>query len=105
MFHHLNPHIFPILVNAVIRHIAAGHSRFGVRAAWEATRWNPDVGTTPAADDPFKLNDHTTSFFARLLILKYPDLAPYLEIRKSRFDKEMWQAARDVVAGEQILCS
>lgn len=84
-FHAANPHVYDLLVGYSRQALRAarlrGRSRIGIRAVWERMRWDLDVETKRGADD-FKLNDHLTAFYARLLMAREPDLAECFETRE-----------------------
>lgn len=82
-FHAANPHIYAKLVELTREAHAAGHERFGIRTIWEVLRWKLMVRTNRPADD-FKLNDHYTSRYVRLIQAQEPDLATMFETRELR---------------------
>ncbi len=49
----------------------------------ERIRWYTAVETT---DDDFKINDHHWPYYARILMLSYPEFGGFFEIRDARFD-------------------
>lgn len=46
---------------------------------WERMRWYTSI---EMQREPFKLNDHYATLFARLLMKLYPELAGFFEIRE-----------------------
>jgi len=86
-FHEQNPHIYGLLVH-YCREWAetSGRKKFGIRAPWERMRWQLAVRTMRPEGEP-KLNDHMTSFYARLIAAQEPDLRDLLETRRSIADK------------------
>jgi hypothetical protein len=54
--------------------------RFGVKALVEAVRWHYAIERTEQ-DADWKLNNNYTSFLARWLIAKHPDVAKFIETR------------------------
>jgi hypothetical protein len=80
-FHQTNPHIYQLLVTLAREWLAStGQKKLGVRALWERMRWQLAI-TTDAPD--YKLNDHYTSFYARLIEHQEPDLRGMFELRSS----------------------
>ena len=62
----------------------AGVKRYGARAIWERLRWHFRV---ERREDDFKLNDHFTPYYARLLMLCDPErFGGFFERRDGRFD-------------------
>lgn len=81
-FHGANPHVYLELVRLAREAKARGFRRFGVRTIWEVMRWNLAVRTIREEGD-FKLNDHLTSRYARLLD-REPDLHGFFNLRELR---------------------
>ena len=55
----------------------------GIRTLWEVLRWRLTVEVEHAPDD-FRLNDHLTSRYARLVMEQEPDLVGVFELRELR---------------------
>jgi hypothetical protein len=47
-------------------------------------RWNRAIAGLPDPREDFKLNDHYTSRYARLIVAHEPDLAELFELRRLR---------------------
>jgi hypothetical protein len=60
----------------------AGRERYGIKSIYERLRWHMNVETT--GSEEFKLNDHYTSRYARLLMENEPDLKGFFETRTLR---------------------
>ncbi len=97
-FHATNPHIYDLLVGYCRAWAGTGRVLFGIRAPWERMRWELGVHTDST---DFKLNDHYTSFYARLIVEQEPDLAALLSLRQS-VEADEWIAARRVAVGESF---
>jgi len=69
---------------------STGGQRLGIRTLWEAMRW--DVRMRTRSSD-YKLNDHYTSFYVRLIALEHPELAELFEMRRSP-EADTWIASR-----------
>lgn len=61
---------------------AAEGRRFSLGEWVESERWHRPI------DSPgrYKMNNDFTPLFSRLLVNSYPEIGPYIETRKSRFD-------------------
>jgi len=59
---------------------------FGARMIGERIRWYTTVETDSA--DDYKVNDHHWPYYARLLMLKYPEFDGFFQRRDSNFDVE-----------------
>jgi hypothetical protein len=82
-FHEANPHVYELLAHFSRQLKATGRSRGGIRMVWERMRWELTIQTNRSPDG-FKLNDHLTSRYARLLMEQEPDLAGFFETRHLR---------------------
>jgi hypothetical protein len=80
-FHRDQPQVYAELVKLARRARGRGAARVGIRMAWEVMRWNLTIETAPG---DFKLNDHFTSRYARLIMRQEPDLADVFETRELR---------------------
>lgn len=81
-FHAANPDVYDELVRLARRAKARGHRRMGIELCFGALRWNRLMATT--GESGFKLNDHFTSRYARLLMAREPDLNGFFETRELR---------------------
>lgn len=81
-FHDRNPHVYDELVRLARQAKDRGHRRIGIELLFAVIRWERMMSTT----DPtgFKLNDHYTSRYARLIMEREPDLAGMFRLRKLR---------------------
>lgn len=77
-FHAANPEIYDLLVKYARELRAARRRRGGIRMIWERMRWDLAIQTQ---GDSFKLNDHYTSFYARLIMRQEPDLDGFFSTR------------------------
>ena len=59
---------------------AQARQRFGMKALVEAVRWHYAIERTDQ-DADFKLNNNYTSYLARWLIDRHPQIADYVELR------------------------
>lgn len=81
-FHRDNPHVYRELVKLAHKAKRAGHHRIGIELLFAVCRWERMMVTT----DPtgFKLNDHYTSRYARLIMEQEPELAGIFMTRELR---------------------
>jgi hypothetical protein len=77
-FHAKNPWVYQALRHLMAEAVRKNVKKIGIKLLYERLRW--DVITTTTATD-FKLNDHFTSRYARLLDAEFPGI---LELRKLR---------------------
>lgn len=80
-FHAKNPQVYDKLVELAETAQRSGR-RVGIRMLWEVMRW--DLTVKVAAGEDFKLNDHYTSRYARLIQEQRPDLAGIFQTRTLR---------------------
>ncbi len=82
-FHDDNPQAY-IELAAMARPLKArGYHRIGIELLFAAYRWNRMMRTT-ADEYQFKLNDHFTSRYARLIMTHEEDLAGFFHTRTLR---------------------
>jgi hypothetical protein len=92
LYHAANPHVYRMYLHFTKQLLRLGHKRISPRFVLERIRWEmmvstvatPGVGWHVAAGKPFKINDHFSSRYARLLIAQYPKLSAVFEIRGLR---------------------
>lgn len=82
-FHHGNPHVYRALVSLARQWKDAGHERCSMDMLFHRLRWDYGIETR---GDTFRLNDHFTSRYARLISANEPDLAPMFATRQLRGD-------------------
>jgi len=79
-FHEAHPEVYRLLVRFTQEAVAAGRTRIGIRMIWERMRWTQWIERR-LSDEEFKLNDHYTPFYARLMMAEEPGLADIFETR------------------------
>ncbi len=82
-FHADNPHVYDELVALARQAHSRGYRRLGIELLFSALRWRSMMRTT-ADEYGFKLNDHFTSRYARLIMTREPDLAGLFAVRTLR---------------------
>ena len=87
-FHHANPQVYKTLVALARKWAQAGHDKCSIDMLFHLLRW--EYGTSTSGDSGFRLNDHFTSRYARLISANEPDLADLFNTRSIRSD---WSAA------------
>lgn len=81
-FHAENPQVYSELVALARQARSRGHQKIGIELLFAVCRWERMMRTT--SSDGFKLNDHFTSRYARLIMQREPDLAGLFETRELR---------------------
>jgi hypothetical protein len=79
-FHTENPKVWEAFVTFAREALAAGAKRIGARLIAERVRWEARIERRGA----YKLNDHYTPMYARMLVAKNPELGPVFEFRENR---------------------
>lgn len=82
-FHLNNPSVYTELVRMARQMQARGYRKIGIELLWAAYRWNRMLATTPD-DYNYKLNDHFTSRYARLIMAQEEDLRDFFRTRTLR---------------------
>jgi hypothetical protein len=77
-----HPGVYRKLVNLARTVKAAGYDHYSMDALFHRLRWHYNIEHTNK--EPFKLNDHHTAFYARLIMSREPDLCDMFEIRVQR---------------------
>jgi len=80
-YHATHPEVYAAIVRFARDVRAKGHRRFGIRVIWERARWFLSIERT---EGEYKLNDHYTSRYARLVMEQEPDLRDFFEVRNLR---------------------
>jgi hypothetical protein len=78
-FHADNPHVYTQLKDLALKMRRTGRERYGIKSLFEVMRWHRALRTT---EDDFKLNNNYTSFYARLLMEREPELGGFFNTRK-----------------------
>jgi hypothetical protein len=84
-FHSANPHVYAILREFALQLVRSGRRKIGIRMVWERMRWEMAIRTTT---DDYKLNDHYTRWYARVLMEREPELRGVFETRTRRDSEE-----------------
>ena len=79
VFHRANPHVYDELVALTRQARQSGLTRIGIGMLFEVLRWNFALRT---GGDEFKLNNNHRSYYARLIMLREPDLVGIFETRQ-----------------------
>ncbi len=80
-FHQANPGIYQILVKNARRAKERGRDRIGIRMLWEVMRWEMMMATVDPSQEEYKLNDHYTRHYARLIMYQESELKDIFEVR------------------------
>jgi hypothetical protein len=87
LFYSANPDVYAEFERRVLELHAKGHKRIGARMVWEVMRYDALL-RTDSGSDPFKLNDHNTCYYARLVMLRNPELRGCIITKDARFDTD-----------------
>lgn len=82
LFHIENPYVYQELVRLIRQAKKRGFTKLGIKTFWEVMRWHMMLRTSHDGD--FKLNDHFTSRYARLIMKSEADLSGVFELRELR---------------------
>lgn len=85
-FHRENPVLYGELVRLAREAKAAGAEKLGIRQLWERLRWW--LRFEVKRDGDYRLNDHLTAHYSRLIMQREPDLAGFFETRGDAPDPE-----------------
>ena len=83
-YHRENPHVYDALVRLARQAKARGHRRFGIELLFAVLRWERMMVAVDPSQESYKLNDHYTSRYARLIMEREPDLEGLFETRRLR---------------------
>jgi hypothetical protein len=84
-FHADNPKVYETLVRLAREWVGrTGRHKLGIATLFERARWEIALATT---DADFKLNNSHRAYYARLIMLREPDLAGLFDLRASEADQ------------------
>ncbi len=84
-FHADNPKVYETLVRLAREWVGrTGRHKLGIATLFERARWEIALATT---DADFKLNNSYRAYYARLIMLREPDLAGLFDLRASEADQ------------------
>jgi hypothetical protein len=81
-FHRRHPEVYRELRRRAFALKAKGRKRWGIRNLWECMRY--DFALDNPEEDDFRLNDHYTRYYARLLMNCEPGLVGFFETRERK---------------------
>lgn len=84
-FHHRFPRVY-VMFRDLSRQAFRSGRKVGARCVWENIRWKRLVELPDDAADGFMLNDHYVPYYARLVMLRNPEMDGYFERRDARMD-------------------
>lgn len=86
LFHNENPHVYELFKRFAREAKGTGRPRFSGRTIIERMRWY----TAVEAHDPagFKINDHWSPFYVRLIERHHPEFIGFFEKRNAIADDE-----------------
>jgi len=77
-FHEAHPEVYVKLVEIARETKARGYKKYSVRTIWEVLRWRIQM---LKFDAKYKLNDHHSPYYSRLIAAQEPDLVGFFEQR------------------------
>jgi hypothetical protein len=89
-YHLENRHVYVELKRLARAMKATGRETYSMYSLFEVVRWNISLQTT---GDEWKLNNSYRPWYARLLLLRNPDLEEFFELRHSQADRYLEQIA------------
>jgi hypothetical protein len=81
-FHEANPHVYIRLREMAFELLEHGVRRWGIKALWEALRYENALRTFGRSE--YKLNNNYPSRYARMLMERNFDLDGFFEVRERR---------------------
>lgn len=83
-FHAEHPEVYAKLHKLALRLVQRGYAHLGIGMLWETLRYTTMLGYGPDEHQPYRLNDHFRSRYARMLMDDDPRLAGLFETRTLR---------------------
>jgi hypothetical protein len=83
-FHRDNPDVLQAMISHALEERAAGRPVYSIREHTESVRWG-DLKTDPG-DDRFKINDHWSPWYSRVIQMEEPRLIGFFRLRNSIAD-------------------
>jgi hypothetical protein len=89
-FHEANPAVYADLLRLALETKASGHTKYAIEELYARLRWERWIKTSGGED--FKLNDHFTSRYARMLMQLNPELDGFFETRRIKGEEPDYRA-------------
>jgi hypothetical protein len=83
-FHATNPHVYELCVKEAMSAQSRGWSHWAIKGIFEILRWKRSFQTS---DSDFKINNNHAPFYARLIMLDFPQLDGFFVVRKAEADE------------------
>jgi hypothetical protein len=80
-----HPEVYALFTRAARDLVDSGRKRIGAKNIFEHIRWETRVGAL-ASERPYKINNNFPARYVRKLLDEYPELAPFIEIRRLSMD-------------------
>lgn len=81
-YHAAHPEVYAWLVRQARRAKERGHAKIGIELLFAVLRWERMMGKPDPSQTTFKINDHYTSRYARLIMGCEADLVGFFETRQ-----------------------
>ena len=82
-FHEMNPGVYEELVECALKLKRAGRDVYGINSLVEVVRWHRALNTR---GDEFKINNNYAPYYARLIMIREPELKGFFNLRAQRFE-------------------
>jgi hypothetical protein len=93
VFHEANPHIYDSLVALAREAKARGAMKLGIEQLWAVMRWQRHDYRVSDESSTYRLNDHYTSRYARLIMRREADLDGIFDTRSLRTPSVLFPVA------------
>ena len=84
-FNEANPHVYRRIVQLARKAKMRGLEHYSMDGIFHVMRW--EIAIRTKSSDQFRLNDHHTSFYARMVDEREDDLKGFFTLRKQRAKK------------------
>jgi hypothetical protein len=92
-FHRKHPYIWEMFERFTLERIQRGFQHYSARGVWHRIRWETAAPSALEDEQPFKLPNNHTPFYARAFMAKYPQYAGFFrtreQISKKRAEKQI----------------
>ena len=84
-FHQANPHVYRRIVQLARKAKLRGLEHYSMQGIFGILRW--EIAIRTKSNDQFRLSDHFSSHYARMVMDREGDLRSFFEVRKLRSRK------------------
>lgn len=83
-FHADNPHVYDLFRSFTFQVIQVPKAHYSARAIFDRIRWFSDIETV--SDDPFKISNNHSPFYARLFMRDFPQHKGFFITKEAEAD-------------------